>query len=88
MSDSKLWIVSYMSNGHARATRHRDGCGVLALAQRQHEDRSYSPHIKLQAVVEDDRYQRLVARGSAIAAKDHSCVEVVAPETVAQGSLI
>lgn len=90
-SSPALWVVSYLSDGHFKATRHADGCGVLALAQRQHEDHSFDKkYVQQQAVVEDERYQRLVDRGVAVAAKDHSCVSKPAPvETVAaQGSLI
>jgi hypothetical protein len=65
-----------MSDGHSRATRHTEGCGVLELAQRQHEDLSFNKrHVQMQAVVEDERYQRLVSRGVATAARDHTCIK-------------
>lgn len=85
---SALWVVSYLSDGHARATRHASGCGVLALAQRQHDDASFDRrHVQAQAVVENERYQRLVDRGVAVAAKDHSCVREPV-KAVVQGGLI
>jgi hypothetical protein len=37
MPDAKLFIVMYLMDGHYRATRHADGCGILRRAVKASE---------------------------------------------------
>jgi hypothetical protein len=80
------WVVSYFMGGTMKATRHQDGCHVLARAKSQHESLAYDhSHIQQLSVIEEDRYRRHLERGEVVEPRDHSCV---GGEAVEQESLL
>lgn len=76
---SECWVVSYVLDGHIKATRHRGGCKVLDAARLALDDgRSvdwYGHRVHNLSVLEEPRYLRLIARGDMPAAEDHVCAK-------------